>query len=89
MAKLIVGKKCLKEYTLRIIGNDANYPFNEVAAEIEMCLNQVGTFCIKKDTVPIRVHIFSANKPIKPYKLMKVDKEAIGKLAEEIINDKT
>ena len=68
---IIVGKKVLKQYDLRIVGTDANYPFDKVAFAIEQMINKGGNIIIDegKNDIPVRVHIFSRNKPMLSYEL--------------------
>lgn len=69
--------KYLKQYDLRIIGNNPNYPFHQIAQHIELMLNTMDGLA----GYPIRVHIFDKGKPMLPYEL--------GHRPEELIGDDT
>jgi len=73
MKYIKVGRKCLKQYELRLVGDSPNYPFYAVVAEIEMMLNREGTINVQEGScirnVPIRVHVFDSGKSIIPYEL--------------------
>lgn len=79
MEQIKVGKKHLKQFDLRIIGDSPEYPFHEVAFFIEQLINTKSIDFLQKledfgmVSLPkvkgVRVHIFDRNKPIIPYEI--------------------